>query len=97
MPSMKKIQKNVLRISLVCLVASSCTSFDWEPRPYVGDSQNQQLVNEHGETVRANQPAFDTFTCFDPENIAELKTAIDRVENRRLRSKLQKSFHKAFR
>jgi len=34
-------------------------------------------------------------TCFDPLNIAELKTAIDSVRNKKAREKLQKAYNKA--
>lgn len=97
---MRKIQKNVLGVFAICLIASSCAScksFKWDARPYVGDSIEQQLINSKGEEIRCDQPAFDEMTCFDAENIAELKTAIDQVNNKKLRKKLQSSFSKIIR
>lgn len=72
---------------------SSCKRFNWDARPYVGNSVDQELVNAEGETVRCDQPAFDSFTCFDPENLAELKTAIDRINSKKLREKLQRKYN----
>lgn len=66
---------------------ASCTSFDWEPRPYVGDSEHSQIINEHGESVQCAQPEFDTYTCFDEDNIAELKSAIDQINDKQTRLK----------
>lgn len=77
---MLKTQKIVLLPFVIFLVScSSCKSFKWEPQPYVGDSVNLQLVNAEGETVMCDQPSFERMTCFDEENIAELKSAIDRI------------------
>ena len=59
----------------------------------MGDSKNQQLVDFNNVTVKCNQPAFDKFTCFDPVNIAELKTAIDKVN---LSDKDRKAINKLF-
>lgn len=88
--------RNVPLLFVTFLVScSSCKKFDWTPRPYVGDSTNQELVNVEGETVRCDQPAFDSFTCFDPENLAALKTAIDQINNRKPREKLQRKFKDA--
>jgi hypothetical protein len=53
-------------------------------------------MNAQGEIIKCSEPDFSLMTCFDPENIAELKTAIDNVNNPRLRKKLQKSFNRAF-
>ena len=89
---MKRIQKLgplVLGIFLVSC-STACKKFNWEPRPYVGVSDMQLLINEKGETIQCDQPAFDEMTCFDPENIAELKTAIDEVKNKKLRKRLHK-------
>jgi len=94
----KKTLKNVLNVCVIFLVAScgtSCKKFDWDPKPYVGDSTKQQLINFNGETVRCDQPEFDTFTCFDPVNIADLKTAIDKVNmTKKQRKKVNKLFNK---
>ncbi len=94
--SRKSVQRPALVILSVLFVScSSCKKFDWEPRPYVGDSPNLQLVNEFGENIKCDQPAFDEMTCFDAENIAELKSAIDQVKDSKLRRKLQKSFSRS--
>lgn len=95
---MRKTPLNALNAFLICLIASSCAScreFKWEARPYVGDSKNSQIMNRESEVIRCDEPRFDEMTCFDAENIAELKTAIDQVNNKKLRKKLQKSFNKA--
>lgn len=86
--------RNALLLFVTFLVScSSCKRFNWEARPYVGDSTNLELVNAEGETVRCDQPAFETFTCFDAENLSELKTAIDRINSKKLREKLQEKYN----
>jgi len=90
---MRKIRK--LGPLVLGIYLSSCTTackyFDWEPRPYVGVSANLELMNIQGETIKCDQPAFDRMTCFDEENIAELKSAIGQVENKKTRKRLQKA------
>lgn len=81
-------------IFLTTSCASCKKDFDWSPRPYVGDSVNEQIVNGEGEVVTCSQPIFDQYTCFDPDNIAELKTAIDQVEKKSVRKKLQEAVRK---
>lgn len=88
--------KSALLVCATSLILSSCTSFDWEAKPWVGDSKSSLLINYLGETIRCDQPAFDTMTCFDPDNIAELRTAIEKIENRKVRNKIKKKFNKAF-
>ena len=75
---------------------SSCRQrdFDWEPRPFVGDSITQSLINTEGEVVRCDQVVFDSFTCFDPVNIAELRTAIGQVTDSKERKQLEESLRK---
>lgn len=74
------MRNDVLSVLAICLIAVSCSScrdFDWEARPYIGDSKQERIVNTQGESVMCDQPVFDTFTCFDEDNIAELIAAID--------------------
>jgi len=92
----KKILKSGLNVCVISLLVacSSCQQdFDWVPKPWVGDSKKQQLVDFNNVTVKCNQPAFDKFTCFDADNIAELKTAIDKVN---LSEDDRKSINKLF-
>jgi len=88
--------KKILPLVLLVCVTSCGDEFSWSPRPYVGDSVSQSLVNSIGEVVRCDEPRFDSFTCFDPENIAELRTAIGRVENKRKRKEAMEAFRKTF-
>lgn len=67
-------------IFLVSCGTSCKGDFDWKPDPYRGDSVDQTLTNAEGVVVSCSQPTFDEFTCFDAQNIADLKTAIDKVE-----------------
>lgn len=63
------------------LFATSCAdAFNWEPRPYVGDSATQSLINAESHSIRCDEPRFDQMTCFDPQNIAELRSAIGQVK-----------------
>jgi hypothetical protein len=98
MHSKRKTQPLVLGLFVIFLTTScaSCNqSFDWDPRPSVGDSLGEQIVDDEGNTVKCSEPRFDTYTCFDSENIAELRTAIDQVEDKRVKKKLQKALKDA--
>jgi len=88
---MKKILRCVLNVSVI-LSLSSCTSWDWEPDPYVGDSVNQLLVRESGETIQCNQPAFDRVVCLDEKDFSDLITEIDNIKNNKLRRKLRNKY-----
>ena len=52
------------------------------------------IINAEGITVKCDQPVFKGFTCFDHDNIAELKTAIDKVN---MSDKDRKNIRKLFR
>ena len=77
-------------MSVICLVScsSSCKNFEWEPRPYSGNSLKQTIESDIASDIRCDEPAFDEVTCFDAANIAELITAIGEVKNKKLRKKL---------
>ena len=87
----KRTPSLALVASAIFLVScSSCNhDFDWNPRPYVGDSVTQSLYSSEGEVVRCDQVVFDSFTCFDPVNIAELRSAIGQVTNKKERKNLE--------
>lgn len=87
-----KLSKKKILLSVLLVSAISCGKFDWEPRPYVGDSETSSVFNAEGQSIRCDEPLFNTITCFDAENIAELKSAIDQVNNKKVRKKLQKKF-----
>jgi len=64
----------------IFLITSSCKSFRWEAKPYSADYQTQSIYRTANEDeVSCSQPRFNEFTCFDAQNIADLKTAIERV------------------
>ena len=93
------MHKNGLRIFAICFLVNACSSckkFNWEPKPYAGDSKEMHLINAKGEIIRCDQPAFDKMTAFDEENIAELKTAIDQINNRKLRRELHKKLDRIY-
>ena len=98
---MKKILKyalNVLLIFSIVSCSSACKKFDWEAKPYVGDSKNKQLINSSGEVVMCDQPSFDTYTCFDADNLAELKTAIGDVKmSKKIRERINSVFESVIR
>jgi len=86
--------RKILKLELLVFVIflTSCGKFNWTPRPYVGVSDFQIVQNEDGDIISCSEPLFDEMTCFDAENIAELKTAIDQVKDKKLRHKLQSKF-----
>lgn len=95
-----QLKKRTLKLGRLLFVTflvscASCRRFEWNPRPFVGDSQNEFIINAEGKTISCSEPEFDTFTCFDPANIAELKFAIDRVRSNKDRKRLKKAFSKA--
>lgn len=79
------IQKFVPNVCAICFLAS-CQTFDWKPDVYVGDHYRKQLVRHNGETVPVGSSDFSKFVCFPPENISQLRTAIDKVNNRKTKS-----------
>jgi hypothetical protein len=91
---MRLLLKTLLLGPMLLLI--SCGKFNWDPRPYVGDSASQSLVNGQGETISCNEPMFDQMTCFDPMNIAELKTAIDSIKNDKRRIEAQSTFKRYY-
>ena len=93
---MRKLGLVVLVIFLT-VSCSSCRDFEWEARPYVGDSTSQSLINGNGESVRCDEPAFDEMTAFDADNMAELIAAIDQVNmSKKSKEKLKYLFIKSF-
>ena len=93
---MKKILRlglNVCAIFLIVSCGTGCKSFDWDPQPYSGDSINQELVKYDGAVIKCSQPLFDEMTCFDSQNMADLKTAIDKINMKKSdRLKVNKLF-----
>ena len=79
----------LLGLGIFLVSCASCNqTFDWEPRPFVGNSIDQNIINAEGNVVACIEPRFDTYTCFDSQNIAELRTAIGEVESKETRNKL---------
>ena len=95
---MKKILKLALNVCAIFLIVScgtGCKEFDWTPEPYSGDSSKQELTSFNGVVIKCDQPAFDEMTCFDSQNMADLKTAIQKVKmNKSDRSRINKIFKK---
>lgn len=88
-------RKNALVALVICLSVSSCqhrVKWDWEPRPYVGDSKTQSMIDQHGQVIKCNETRFDDMTGFDSENIAELSAAIDNLD---VGKKTKKAIYKA--
>lgn len=93
---MQKLVPAALVIFLT-VSCSSCKDFDWEARPYIGDSKQERIVNAQGEAIMCDQPVFDTFTCFDQDNIAELIAAIDQLKlSKKAHKKVKQMFIKYF-
>lgn len=89
-------KSKTLALALLLSLTSCGEDFDWTPRPWVGDSVNQELINQQGEVIKTDEPRFDEMTCFDPANIAELRTAISQIENKKKRKKAMEEFRKHF-
>lgn len=52
----------------------------------MGDPLNLRLVKYDGTFISVESNEFSKMTCFDPDNIAELKTAIDKVNTSKTKS-----------
>jgi len=93
---MKRILKlglNLCAIFLIVSCGTGCKSFEWDAKPYSGDSINLQLIKFNGEIIKCDAPAFDEMTCFDSQNMADLRTAIDKVKMKKTdRLKINKLF-----
>jgi hypothetical protein len=74
---MKQYQKKIVRTLLLSLTISfvvSCGSepVEFNPNIFVGDYENKSLVNEYGERVFCDSPAFNHFGAFSKDQLAEL-------------------------
>ena len=76
--------KSVLLVCVIFSTLSGCTTFDWEARPWAGDPVKSQIENSDGITVKCDQEVFREYTCFHADNMAELRTAIQRSGAKRL-------------
>ena len=88
---MKKILLNALNVLLICSIVS-CSGWEWEARPYCGDSESQSIYNATGESVSCSDPVFDSFTCFDAENIEELAVEIEKAKGKLSKGSYEKMF-----
>ena len=75
--------KNVLLVCVIFSTLSGCTTFDWEARPWAADPKAEQIVNPDGITIKCDQEIFKEYTCFHADNMAELRTAIQRSNTKR--------------
>lgn len=78
---------------LFVIFLASCQTFDWKPEPWAGDHYKKRIVKYTGETLDAGAPDFSKMTCFAPDNISELKTAIDKVNTRKTKKASDSVFH----
>lgn len=90
-----QLNLKTLLLRPMLLLISCGKDFDWEPRPWVGDSVSQSLINSQGEIIKTDEPRFDTMTCFDPSNIAELRSAIAQVEDKVVQKKIKEAVKEA--
>jgi hypothetical protein len=65
---------------LICLTACETNKWSWVARPYMADSETQAIWSSQGESVKASDPNFGQFTCFDANNIIELKQNIEALK-----------------
>lgn len=85
MHSPKKTLRLGLSAFLICLTVScsSCKDeFNWSPTPYVGDSDNQQIVREDGSTLRCDEPRFNKIVCLDEDDVSSLVAEIRRINKK---------------
>ena len=70
----------VLILALFLLTSCTYDEWDWTPDVYGWVSDEGALVNVKGEKVTIGSPRFSHMYCFPPENIAELKANILKVD-----------------
>lgn len=65
---------NYFFILCVFLLFSSCgRGIKFHPDWYVGDHENEYLINENGNIVLPYQKEFDNFACMTKEKVKELR------------------------
>lgn len=72
-----RLKLSVLLTSFLLISCSSCKDdFSWNPKPYVGDSLNSQIVREDGSSLRCDEPRFNKIVCLDEKDITDLVVEI---------------------
>jgi hypothetical protein len=74
--------RNSIILLLLIVVAASCSheGIDWNPDFYVGDSHNQQIINEEGITIMCDQPEFNKYACLSEDKVKELIEILTNAE-----------------
>lgn len=86
----------LLKIQLLALAlfATSCNSWDWEPRPYVFNVEESSIVGYDNSVVYFDQPEIEQYLCFHEDNIAELAAEIAKIKKRKYREKANRELNK---
>jgi hypothetical protein len=65
---------NYLWVLWFSLLLSSCgRGVKFHPDWYVGDHENEYIINEEGKTIMPHQREFNDFACMHKEKVKELK------------------------
>ena len=71
--------KNFLLLLILTIFASGCGGIKFNPDFYVGDYLNNAVVNEKGEFIFADTPAFNGMACLTEEKVKELREILIRA------------------
>lgn len=85
----------MLLVMLTILLGSCNTDYvdiEFNPDFYIGDYENEQIINELGQTVSASSPIFNSFRCLSEGKVKELADIIARA---RLPKKIKKKLLEA--
>jgi len=82
-------QKKTQRLGLSALLifsivsCSSCKDeFNWNPSPYVGDSEQSRIVRADGSSLRCDEPRFNKIVCLDEKDTSDLVAEIRRINKK---------------
>lgn len=91
---MVTIGSNVRNVCVICLMVfslQSCINWTWEADPYEPSVEYKDVMNADGESVSFDDPAFEKFTCFDEDNMAELIINIKKLKLKKKKDKRSQS------
>lgn len=92
---MMSFGKNKFLLLFILLAGCRTGRVSFNPDFYVGDHATGSIVSERGDTVSADDPAFDEFACMHKTKIKELSTLLIRLKIPRgasLKSKVAKEY-----
>lgn len=79
-----KTMIGLLWLSVLLTLLSSCKlKIDTYKEAYVGDFENNQIINGNGDTVSSSSPEFNNYVCGHYRVIGDIKAYLKKLERKR--------------